>query len=342
MYSFATLARAHGEPLGHGRLKQHNEDFVVDELMPVLPSGTGEHLWLQIRKTGCNTDWLARQLADVAGIKPMAVSYAGLKDRHAVTSQWFSLHLPGCEDPDLSSLESDDIHILQAIRHDRKLKRGTLSGNHFRILVRGLSISDQQVEEKLTSIIEQGVPNYFGAQRFGHGMNNLLKAEALFAGQLKRVKKSQRSIYLSAARSWVFNQVLSERVQRGNWDQYLLGDVFQLTGKSACFADDNSNDIEQRLADHSIHPTGPLWGKGISMAKGACLELEDAVAEHNRQLCQGLVDCGMKQERRALRLLVAKLAWQLAGDETLELSFELPAGAYATMVLREIIDFVDV
>lgn len=338
MYSFASLARVYGAAPVSGSLKQSNEDFVVEELMPVQPSGQGEHLWLQIRKSGCNTDWLAQQLARIAGVKGSAVSYAGLKDRHGVTTQWFSLHLPGLDDPDLTTLESADVQLLQAVRHDRKLKRGTLSGNHFQLAVRELSGSQEQLEQRLQLIAEQGVANYFGEQRFGRDMDNLRRAEAMFNGQLKRVKKQHRSLYLSAARSWVFNQLLSERVRQGNWNRYLPGDVMQLAGKSACFADDGSDDIEQRLASQSIHPTGPLWGKGPSLAQGSCLQLETAIAANWPELCQGVVDAGMKQERRALRLLVENFSWQFDNEQTLVVSFDLPAGAYATMVLREIVD----
>ena len=338
MYSFNSLARAHGEIQASGILRQSNEDFIVEEIMPVQVSGSGEHLWLQIRKNGCNTDWVARQLATLAGIKPNAVSYAGLKDRHALTTQWFSMHLPGCNDPDLSTFESEDVHILQSTRHDRKLRRGALSGNHFQLVVRSLSASRQQLEERLQIIADQGVPNYFGEQRFGHEMNNLLKAEAMFTGKLKRLKKQHRSIYLSAARSWIFDQLLSSRIKQGNWNSYLQGDVFQLAGKSACFSDDASEDIALRLAEKTIHPTGPLWGKGPSMAQGECWQLEADVAADTPLFCEGLIAAGMKQERRALRLSVDNFCWEFDDGHTLTLSFDLPAGAYATVVLREMIN----
>jgi len=333
-----SLPRVYGEPPAAGILRQSNEDFIVDELMPVQPSGQGEHLWLQIRKSGCNTDWLAQQLAALAGVKGFAVSYAGLKDRHAVTTQWFSIHLPGCDDPDLTALESADVQLLQSIRHDRKLKRGTLSGNHFRLRLHQLSGSVDQLEQRLQAVAEHGVANYFGEQRFGRDMDNLRRAEAMFGGQLKRVKKQHRSLYLSAARSWIFNQLLAARIEQGNWDRRLPGDVFQLAGKSACFADDASEDLQQRLDSHAIHPTGPLWGKGPSLAQDACLQLENAVAAHWETLCQGLIDAGMKQERRALRLMPENPGWQFENEQTLVLWFDLPAGAYATTVLREIIN----
>lgn len=335
MYSFDSLARAHDGFLINGIVKSRHEDFRVDEIMPVAPSGEGEHLWLQIEKKGCNTEWVARQLARLAGVKSMAVSYAGLKDRHGITTQWFSLHLPGQADPDLSGLP-DDVRILQAIRHNRKLKRGTLSGNRFSLMIRDISGPLDLLEPRLQAIAEQGIPNYFGEQRFGHDMGNLYQAEKLFQGELKRLDRHERGLYLSAARSWIFNLVLSERIRQDNWNHYLPGDVFMLDGRSACFADDNSADLKQRIEQLQIHPTGPLWGKGESMAKRDCLELELAIASNCALFCEGVAAAGMDQERRALRLGVKQMRWQIA-DNQLLLDFELPAGSFATMVMREII-----
>ena len=337
MYNFNDLARAYDGVLSNGTIKSVNEDFVVEEIMPIQPSGEGGHLWVQIKKSGCNTEWLARQLVRIAEVKPVAVSYAGLKDRHAVTTQWFSIHLPGQPDPDLSALQSDEFQILQAIRHDRKLKRGALSGNHFKLRIRNSSATADQLEQRIALIAQQGVPNYFGEQRFGHGMANLDKAEELFRGGLRKLKKHQRGIYLSAARSWIFNQVLSERIRQENWNRYIKGDVFMLEGKTACFADDNSDDIGTRIEHKEIHPTGPLWGRGKNMAQQDCLLLENNIAAQYELLCQGLEKAGMQQERRSLRLMVNQLNWQLESNDTFVLEFDLPAGAYATMVLREII-----
>lgn len=340
MYSFNQLAFAYGQPVTSGVLKASHEDFQVTEIMPVQPSGSGEHLWLHIEKKGCNTEWLATQLARLAGVKSMAVSYAGLKDRHGITSQWFSIHLPGQPDPDLSGLPADEVRILESLRHDRKLKRGTLSGNRFAICLRDLNGDLEALEQRLELIKARGVPNYFAEQRFGHGMNNLDKAEALFRGKLTKLKKHQRGLYLSAARSWVFNRILSERIQQQNWDRYLAGDVFMLQGKSACFADDASEDLNTRIESGEIHPTGALWGRGTSMALRDCLVLEQQIADEYPLFCEGLEKAGMKQERRSLRLMVQKLEWQFGNDQSIRLEFELGAGAYATAVIRECVSLV--
>jgi tRNA pseudouridine13 synthase len=332
--SFQELACAAGDIPTSGSIKSDTGDFLVDEIMPVQPAGEGEHLWMHIRKTSNNTDWVARQLALWAQVKPMDVGYAGLKDRHGVTSQWYSIHLPGKPDPDVAALQIEGVELLQHRRHNRKLKRGTLAGNRFDITVRELKGDISGLQARLQTVQQQGVPNYFGEQRFGHSLSNLAAAERMFNGE--RVRQHERGLFLSAARSWIFNQVLSQRVRAQNWNTHLPGDVFMLDGRSACFADDNSAEIESRLKSLDIHPTGPLWGRGTSMAQADCLQLENAIAQQFPVFCSGLEKAGMDQERRALRLRVKDLQWRIDND-VLQLSFALPAGSYATMVLREII-----
>ena len=338
MYDFDALARVHSKIIAHGLLKSAADDFIVDEMMDVELTGDGEHLWLWIEKKSCNTDWVARILAQQAGIKLQAVSYAGLKDRHAVTRQWFSLHLPGQQDPEFHDLEAEGIEILDSGRHRQKLKRGTLKGNRFELQIRELKADADELEARLLAIAEQGVPNYFGRQRFGFDMGNLAKAEKMFAGHYRRLKKHHRSIYLSAARSWIFNRIVSARIEQGNWNQYVLGDVLMLAGKTACFADDGSVDIAQRIADRQLHPTAAMWGDGESLAAAECAQLEQQQADACAVLSEGLIAARLKHERRASRLLVAKMDWKIHAD-SLWLTFELPAGAYATMVLREIGEF---
>jgi len=336
-YLFQELAYAYGKPATNGRLKAQNSDFKVDELMPIEMSGAGEHLWLKIEKDGSNTDWVAQQLAKLVGLKSMAVSYAGMKDRHAVTTQWFSMHLPGIEDPDFSLLETDEFKILEQHRHDKKLKRGALSGNRFTLRITELDGDLNSLEDKLQRIKQFGVPNYFGEQRFGREMGNLFKAEKMFRGELKKLKKQHRSLYLSAARSWIFNQLLSKRIQMENWLEPIDGDVFMLNGKSACFAEPISDEIKQRLQRAEIHITGCMWGEGDSMATADTLSLEHEVADEFKSLAEGLESARLKQERRAMRLMPDNLTWNIDGN-VLVLGFDLPAGAFATMLLRECVD----
>lgn len=316
--------------------KQQPEDFCVDEHIPFELSGEGEHLWCYIRKRGCNTDWLAQQLARLLAVKSVAVGYAGLKDRNAVTTQWFSIHLPGQPDPDLSSLLSDDIQILQQTRHNRKLQRGALSHNRFIIRLCDLQ-QLELIEQRCQLIAKHGVPNYFGEQRFGRGRNNLLQAERMFKDKRSRLPRHKRSIYLSAARSWIFNEILSRRILNQSWNRRMSGDVFMLDGKSACFRDDASADIDARLEAAEIHPTAVLWGDGEVMSAGDLHALEQTVAAESPGLSEGLIAARVEQQRRPLRLMPGNMQWQFEGNDLL-LSFDLSAGSYATTVLRELVN----
>lgn len=329
------LPRAWGDSCTTGIIRQQPEDFQVEEIPVCEPEGAGEHLWLKVRKTGQNTDWVARQLAGRARVKLRDVGYAGLKDRHAITEQWFSVHLPGRPDPDFSDLGAD-MSIIESGRHSRKIRRGALKGNAFRIRLRDVRGDRVGLEARLLQIREGGFPNYFGEQRFGRDSGNLSRAEALFDGQLNRVSRSKRSLYISAARSFLFNQVLAERIRQANWNKVVQGDVMQLDGRSACFIvaspDDEVNDRSTRL---EIHPTGPLWGRGPTMATEGCLALEQSCLEAYAQFRAGLENVGLKQERRALRVRAGALDWEWSGPSELVLQLQLPKGSYATSLLRE-------
>lgn len=321
-----------------GTIRVTPEDFQVDEDLGFEPDGAGEHVFLKVRKRNANTDWVARQIARVAGVRPGDVSYAGMKDRNAVTTQWFSVQLPGRDMPDWTPLQSDNLQVQSAVRNSRKLRRGALRGNRFMLVVRELSGTLSDLEARLQRIVTQGVPNYFGVQRFGHDAGNLDKAEALFKGTLKVRDRHIRGLYLSAARSHLFNQVLSQRVMGGTWNKALPGEALMLNGSHSVFvADTVDATIEQRLAAFDIHPTGPLWGRGTSMARDQALALEQSALADYATFRTGLEHAGLSQERRALRLTVADLTWEFIAGETIQLSFSLPAGTYATSVLRELV-----
>lgn len=335
MQTINHLAHALGKPKLQGTIRTTPDDFQVDEVLGFEPDGSGEHACLHIRKRGANTADIATQLARLAGVKNMDVSYAGLKDRHAVTTQWFSICLGNKPEPDWSQLESDSVAILTATRHQRKLRRGTLKGNRFKLRVRDLTGAATDIEQRLQAIAVDGVPNYFGEQRFGY--NNLEKATAMFEGRVKIKDRNRRSLYLSAARSVIFNHLLSKRVEAASWNRALNGDVMMLDGSHSVFPIEQADDeIIRRIKERDIHPTGPLWGGGELRSSGEVKELEQSCAADYALFCEGLERAGMKQERRALRLPVGELGWRLAGD-TLELGFFLPSGSYATAVLRELI-----
>lgn len=329
------LAYALGQPVVQANIRQSAEDFQVDEDLGFAPDGSGEHIMLHVRKRHTNTEWLARQIARFYGVKPMDVSYAGLKDRLAVTTQWFSVHLPKSEEPDAAGLNNEEVEILQAVRHQRKLRRGTLRGNRFVLVLRDVSGDKADLEQRLQNM--QAVPNYFGAQRFGHDEQNLVKAASLLTGEIKVKDRHKRGMYISSARSFLFNQILSLRVASGAWQQALAGDVMQLDGSHSLFDYDSADaEIPARLAAMDVHPTGPLWGRGRLRVQADTLALEQDCLQQWAELLNGLEHVGLEQERRSLRLPVRDWAWEWLDETSLRLQFFLPAGAYASAVLREL------
>ena len=332
------LAYAFGGPAGKGRIRTEIDDFVVDEQLGFEPTGEGEHVLLRIEKRGENSERVAQRLARHAGVPKVAVGYAGMKDRNARTTQWFSVQLPGREAPDWRGIESETVRLLASCRHNRKLKKGALTGNRFRIMVRGLSAAHETVLQRLNSVAEQGVPNYFGPQRFGRDGQNVSKAIGLFQGRRVR-DRHQRGLYLSAARSYLFNHILSERVALENWNRALAGDAMMLDGTQRYFkADAVTEAIRNRVEIGDIHPTGALWGTGDPDVSGAASALETGIAARHDVLCRGLEAQGVAMSRRSLRLPLGHFCWEFPQEDCLLLTFFLPAGSYATAVLRELID----
>jgi tRNA pseudouridine13 synthase len=335
------MPRVGGEPLGSACIRQSAEDFRVDEVLGFQADGEGEHLLLHLRKRETNTHWLAGQLARHAGVPLRDVSYAGLKDRHAVTSQWFSLRLAGRTEPDWSLLNSDLIEILAVHRHRRKLRRGALRGNRFQILLRDLRAERDALSERLQRLKQQGMPNYFGEQRFGHDYQNIHRFEQLSDDRRRpRIDRHLRGMLISAVRSQLFNEVLAVRIEQGCWSRPLLGDYFMLDGSRAGFADDPADGrLHERCRRLDIHPSGPLWGRGRPPVAGEAARLEQlclAPFEHWRERLEHL---GLDHERRPLRVRLDDLDWEFdAKGECLQLSFYLPAGAFATVLLRELLD----
>lgn len=334
----ASLPYAFGGPAGAGRLRVEPEDFVVRELPICEPDGAGEHVWLWVRKRNANTEWVARQLARAAGATPRDVSFAGLKDRRAVTEQWFSVQLPGKADPDWAAARIDGVEILRAARHSRKLKRGALRGNAFEIRIRDVTGAREVLDARLHDIARRGMPNYFGEQRFGRDGGNLDAALAMLKGGGARTPRHLRGLYLSALRSFLFNRVLAARVADGSWECVLPGDVLQLDGRRAWFpADPEDATLEARVAVLEIHPTGPLWGRGAVAVADEALRIETGCLAPFVEIRTGLERAGLEQDRRALRVAVRELRWDWEADDVLRLSFSLPSGSYATALLRELV-----
>lgn len=335
----ANQVSAYGAPSLEGLLRQSPEDFFVDEVLGFEPEGEGEHVFVHIEKTASNTQFIAEQLAAFAGVSINAVSFSGMKDRWAVTRQWFSVQMPGKASPDFSELNNDEVSVLAVSRHPRKLRRGVHRANRFRIRLRDIKGDREDFEQRIALISQQGVPNYFGEQRFGHGARNLNSAERWFAGAFKPRRK-QQGIFLSAARSFLFNQVLSQRVRHNNWQQFLAGDLFMLEGTHSIFASDDDIDIEARLKQGDVHSTGPLYGRASKLASsGEAADLEATILEPYAYLLAGLEKQGLTAERRALRLIPKGLGFQFIEKDCVEITFELPTGCFATALMAELAQY---
>lgn len=326
---------AHGQPRSTALFKQSPEDFEVHELSSAEFSGSGEHIMLKIEKRGLNTEEVIKSMARLINKRVNSISYAGLKDRQALSTQWLSIHAPGEEIADVGSLAGNGWRVLEHHRHNKKLRPGFLQGNQFHIRLNEVTELDDLIA-RIDLIKTQGVPNYFGEQRFGRQAGNLLKAESLLVEGKKVKDRFLKGMYYSAARSWLFNLILAKRVAQGSWNRPLHGDVMQLAGSHSLFKSDGDTvNLQQRIENKDISPASPLAGKTKSMVTGAALELINEVYQAWPEWVSGLEQQGLEEAWRANILYPEQLEYRIRGD-SVELSFALPAGAYATVVLREL------
>jgi tRNA pseudouridine13 synthase len=296
------------------------EDFVVYENLGFTPTGEGEHQLIHIEKIGQNTHWVAQQIARSLGFDKKAVGYCGRKDRHAVTRQWVSIYDPKqLIQPE--QIDVEGVTILESARHIRKLRPGDHRSNEFIIRLRNIINTQRQealdqaekamVISAIKERLQKGVPNYFGSQRFGREGNNLRIADDWLA-KGKPPTSQERSIVMSAARSYLFNLIISKRVELQNNLESIEGDVL----------------VEGV-------PTAALWGRGRLSSQGDTLELETTAMDDWQTWCHGLEHCGLKQERRPI-VLYPQNYDVVMEDDDLVLHFELGSGAFATSVLAEI------
>ena len=358
------LAFANGKPKLAATFKQELADFRVDEQLSFEPTEKGEHAYLWIKKVDRSTVDVAKQLSLVTGVHGSEIGYSGMKDRRAEARQWFSIKLPAGREAELMAYESDSLRIVETHRNSRKLKIGSHRSNHFRILLRDCDGSRDEFERRLAQIEATGVPNYFGLQRFGRDLSNLNQVQvwmgaALDAGSGGLInatavsipkQRFKRSMLFSAARSYLFNQLLSHRLELGNWDGYIVGDVLNLGGTNRSFVLETGAKwdpaLQQRLEDFDIHITGPLAGevdpKDKYVSYGEAADIEEAVCEQFNTLLAGLRHFGLKAARRPLRFRPCGLKWewlkseQTDGASDLLLDFSLGKGAFATSLVREL------
>lgn len=338
MFDYTNFAFAYGIPLAEGSIKSAPDDFIVDEILGFEPSGEGEHLFLFIEKRGLNTEELVKKLALQVNCSIRDISYAGIKDRQAVTRQWLSIHCPGKHIPDADALAGSGWKVLASKRHLKKLKKGALSANAFQLVLRDIEQGIDDIEHRLQQIKQSGVPNYFGEQRFGYEGNNLVKAGQLLFDGVKVKNRFLKGFYYSAARSYLFNLILSERIKQHSWNKALPGDVMQLAGTNSLFTIETPDDlIAERVSSFDISPTAPLWGLGTELSSREALDVQKTALKDYQSWCEGLELHKLERSSRALVLQVNDLAWAWK-DGMLLLNFKLAAGSYATSVVRELIN----
>ncbi|MGU3525063.1 tRNA pseudouridine(13) synthase TruD [Enterobacteriaceae bacterium C23F] len=339
MIAFDDLTYLHGKPQGHGLLKANPEDFLVVEDLGFAPDGEGEHLLVRILKNGCNTRFVADALAKFLKVHAREVSFAGQKDKHAVTEQWICVRLPGKEMPDLSQFELEGCKVLEYARHKRKLRLGALKGNAFTLVLREIS-NREDVEARLQAINGKGVPNYFGAQRFGIGGSNLQGALRWAESGAPVRDRNKRSFWLSAARSALFNQLVSERLKKPDFNQVVDGDALQLAGRGSWFVatEEERPELQSRVDGRDLMITASLPGSGEWGTQRAALEFEQQTLADETLLQTLLLREKVEAARRAMLLYPQQLSWNWWDDVTVEVRFWLPAGSFATSVVRELIN----
>ncbi len=333
------LPYLHGGPLGRARFKSQPEDFVVEELLGFEPSGVGEHCLVWVEKCDLDSNTAAARLADTLGIRRRLVSHCGLKDRHAVTRQWFSLHLPGQPSPEAAALESEGLRVLRVTRNTRKLRRGIHTGNRFTIRLREADFDVSLAASRWELIVAIGAPNFFGPQRFGHDGRNVAKALAMFRGEFQPQDRLLRGLLLSAARSHLFNAVVAERMARGIWDIPQPGEVYGFADNGTLLLPErHRGDEVERFHSGIVELTAPMWGSGELQSVDEVRALEMKLPDKFPELTSGLEACGLRQERRVIRLRPTNSAFAILDNGDLQMSFDLPRGTYATTLLRELVE----
>lgn len=328
------LAFAEEPPL-EGGIGPEPEDFVVREV-PLYPfSGEGEHLMLHIEKRMRTTREVVKILADWAQTSPREVGYAGMKDKHAVTSQWFSLPVPASADFDELA---EGCRLLEATRHSTRLRTGHLSGNRFEMRLHGVNDIPALIE-RVEALKERCIPNGFDAQRFGRGGRNLEKALRWAEGGIKRVKPFERKLFASVLQAEVFNRLLVARFALEQPTAPQLGDVVRLAGSRSVFVVEDIEEAERRLKEGDIVLTGPIFGPKARSASGTPGELEaQAVASLGlSERAEANMAKAGSGTRRDICLHIANLAHHEEGG-VVTLAFTLPAGSYATLVVRNVLN----
>ncbi len=325
-----------------GRIRVAAEDFVVEEIPAYEPAGEGEHTFLRITKRGLTSAAVRERLARAFGVPPEAVGMAGFKDRHAVTTQTFSVPHP---DPEFVRAQVQaalpEVTVHWARRHRHKLRTGHLRGNRFRIVVRGVPPDALERAQAMAARLRQvGVPNYYGPQRFGRLGDNPARGRALLEGRGPR-KKWLRNLLISAYQAELFNRYLARRVTQGAFTRLLRGDIAQKAATGGMFVVDDPEAEAERYARGEIHFTGPIFGYKMWRAEDEAGALEQAILDEEGLSPDAFRRVRAKGTRRVGRLWLDDLQVADAGPDALVFTFTLPKGGFATTVLREFGDFAD-
>jgi len=325
-------------PVG-GAYKVTPEDFCVEEIPAYAPSGVGEHTFLQIEKRGLSTHEAVARLARALGADPREAGTAGLKDKQALARQWISLLRV---DPAAArAISVEGVRVIAAERHGHKLRTGHLRGNRFTVTLRGVGEgARERAQAILDRLVEFGLPNYYGEQRFGRAGDNAERARGLLRGDVRVHDRSERRLLLSALQSELFNRVLARRLGPGTHRQALAGDVMQKLESGGIFVCEDPTVDQPRIDRWEIVPTGPMFGPKMRAPAGEPAELEADVLREAELSIADFARAGKLAEgtRRALAVRLSDVAPVTAGaDDSLIFTFSLPSGSYATVLLAEII-----
>ncbi|PTA69850.1 tRNA pseudouridine(13) synthase TruD [Deinococcus arcticus] len=314
-----------------GTLRQHPEDFRVEELPAYPLSGEGDHLFIQVEKRGHTTAHVLRELGTQLGVRDRDVGVAGLKDRHAVTTQWLSL--PARYEDRLGQFALEGVQVVQVTRHTNKLGLGHLRGNRFVVRVRGAPGQAEPAARLLEQLRLRGVPNYFGPQRFGLGGLNAEEGLRVVRGESRVRDPRVRRFLTTALQSVVFNAFVSLRLERGVFDALLRGDMAKKHDTGGVFQVEDAAAESARAARGEVSATGTLFGKKVRSLGGDAGELEQAALG-----ALGLspeMFLSRKGDRRLTRVFLDEASVQ-PEEDGYTLAFVLPRGSFATSVLREI------
>jgi len=317
-------------------MRECPEDFLVEEVPAYPPCGHGTHLFVQFEKSGLTTPAAVSALATSLGVPAQRASYAGLKDRHAITRQWASFE--GGDPSRLPQAAIPGIQVLAHAYHTNKLKTGHLKGNRFTIRVRNPQAGAEVAKAIFAKLDAEGCPNYYGEQRFGQHGDNAQVAIAFLTGQSRAPRdRFKRRLLFSAFQAELFNRWLADRVERGELATAIAGDLMRREDSGGLFTSDDLDDLKSRSAEFAISATGPMFGADMRRP------LEEAWAREERLLAESGVDEDMLSRwqrlgagtRRACRVRPMDVRVESEPD-AIVVHFELPKGAYATTIMREV------